>query len=446
MDFFLAQRGIEDEHRAQIVDEIFEKIDRDQNGFVDILEFSQQYVSTKNQLAERENELKQNILSNNTKLKQAKEELARAQKIHGNFRTGPMGTLYVTVIRADNLHGVNNSHVLCYQGNKHQQTRPAKGTSPNYGGQQLMFEVDDDQTPLVIQVRDIENGGVTMLETNIVFEDLKAENWLKEEFWLSTREEDPSAPKLRLKISYDQNEVLKWDGEVDMLTNDIKNDAGVLGQVRFFIDQLQAPFGFLKRDALLFNSSGTGNNGAGDTEPDHRYHAQEQEMEKKFDAAVDILRRRYKIETIPWLELTKVVVWIFLILTVVQMLKRPVFLSLTVAALALYILEYPQTIQRNTFRQLVLLLAISWVYDFLTLFLIEASATEEDEEDGGNEYKLRRFTRLFSYITLIFKVMVVLVFWKDSLDFRNIVHSGVSSSGPSDAELEDIIAEYSNDF
>jgi len=94
----------------------------------------------------------------------------------------------------------------------------------------------------------------------------------------------------------------------------------------------------------------------------------------------------------------------------------------------------------------VLLLAISWVYDFLTLFLIESSATEEDEEDGGNEYKLRRFTRLFSYITLIFKVMVVLVFWKDSLDFRNIVHSGVSSSGPSDAELEDIIAEYSNDF
>lgn len=94
----------------------------------------------------------------------------------------------------------------------------------------------------------------------------------------------------------------------------------------------------------------------------------------------------------------------------------------------------------------MLLLAISWVYDFLTLFLIEASATEEDEEDGGNEYKLRRFTRLFSYITLIFKVMVVLVFWKDSLDFRNIVHSGVSSSGPSDAELEDIIAEYSNDF
>jgi len=63
-----------------------------------------------------------------------------------------------------------------------------------------MFEVDDDQTPLVIQVRDIENAGDTVLETNIMFEDLKAEQWLKEEFWLSTREEDPSAPKLRLKV------------------------------------------------------------------------------------------------------------------------------------------------------------------------------------------------------------------------------------------------------
>ena len=114
MDFFLAQRGIEDEHRAQIVEEIFEKIDTDQNGYVDIGEFSFQYVSTKNQLVERENELKQNILLNNQKLKQAKEELARAQKIHGNFRSGPMGILYVQVIRADNLHGVETSHVYCY--------------------------------------------------------------------------------------------------------------------------------------------------------------------------------------------------------------------------------------------------------------------------------------------------------------------------------------------
>jgi len=40
MDYYLAQRGIDDEHRSQIVDEIFEKLDRDQNGLVDLSEFT----------------------------------------------------------------------------------------------------------------------------------------------------------------------------------------------------------------------------------------------------------------------------------------------------------------------------------------------------------------------------------------------------------------------
>ena len=227
-----------------------------------------------------------------------------------------------------------------------------------------------------------------------------------------------------------------------MLTTEIRNDAGVLDQVRFFIDQLRTPFGFLARDIINQNGAQID---AEEDQPDHRYYDQEKQMAKKFDAAVDQIRKQYRIETIPWLEVTKTVVWIFLILTMIQMLKRPVFLSLSVAAIALYVLEYPQTIQRNTFRGLVALLAISWVYDFITLFLIESSASEEDEEDGGNEYKLRRFTRLFSYISLIFKVVVVLVFWKDSMDFRSIIQS--DASGPSsEAELEDIIAQYNNDI
>ena len=87
------------------------------------------------------------------------------------------------------------------------------------------------------------------------------------------------------------------------------------------------------------------------------------------------------------------------------------------------------------------LLALSWVYDFVQLFLIESSASEEDEEDGGNEYKLRRFTRLMTYIALLFKVIVVLVFWKDSLDFRSIVQNKKTTS---DDEIEDILAQYEN--
>lgn len=66
------------------------------------------------------------------------------------------------------------------------------------------------------------------METNITFEDLKSELVPKEEFWINMRENDPSSARLRLKINYEQNEVLKWDAEVDMLTSEIKNDAGIL--------------------------------------------------------------------------------------------------------------------------------------------------------------------------------------------------------------------------
>ena len=48
-----------------------------------------------------------------------------------------MGVLYISVIRAQNLNNVNNSHVICYQGNKHGQTKPAKGSSPTYGESEI---------------------------------------------------------------------------------------------------------------------------------------------------------------------------------------------------------------------------------------------------------------------------------------------------------------------
>ena len=125
------------------------------------------------------------------------------------------------------------------------------------------------------------------------------------------------------------------------------------------------------------------------------------------------------------------------------MFKRPAFVNITVAALALYVLDNPQNISRQTFRGLVLLLVLSWAYDFIWLFFIDASVSEEDEEDGGNEYKLRRFIRLLSYIALMFKVILVLVFWKDSLDFRNII-KGKESEEKTEDEVDDILAQFEN--
>lgn len=87
-----------------------------------------------------------------------------------------------------------------------------------------------------MQILDIDRG-IAVLETQVSFDDIKQENIPQnEDFWLYARENDDSSAKLRLKISYIQNEVLKWDAEVNMLTTEIKNDAGILQQVRIFID------------------------------------------------------------------------------------------------------------------------------------------------------------------------------------------------------------------
>lgn len=64
-------------------------------------------------------------------------------------------------------------------------------------------------------------------------------------------------------------------------------------------------------------------------------------MVAKFDAIVGNLAKQRGVETIPWLNITYGVVGIFLILILLQMLKRNCFLSLTVACVAIYVLEFP---------------------------------------------------------------------------------------------------------
>lgn len=65
---FLAKKGVDEEHRGQIVDELFSKCDMDANGRIELKEFVSHYVTTKNQLLERESELKQQIVDCHNRL------------------------------------------------------------------------------------------------------------------------------------------------------------------------------------------------------------------------------------------------------------------------------------------------------------------------------------------------------------------------------------------
>jgi len=59
----------------QIVDELFSKCDEDGNGTIELNEFVSHYLDTRNQLLEREEELKKGILDLNKLIKEYKVKL-----------------------------------------------------------------------------------------------------------------------------------------------------------------------------------------------------------------------------------------------------------------------------------------------------------------------------------------------------------------------------------
>ena len=87
------------------------------------------------------------------------------------------------------------------------------------------------------------------MDTQIVFEDILINNVPQnEDIWLNAREEDPSAPRLRIRIAYQQDSIYRWQNEIDICDQDLRDNVGILQQVRTFIQQLRTPFGYLTYD------------------------------------------------------------------------------------------------------------------------------------------------------------------------------------------------------
>jgi hypothetical protein len=89
------------------------------------------------------------------------------------------------------------------------------------------------------------------------------------------------------------------------------------------------------------------------------------------------------------------------------------FLNLLICGASCYMLYNLHQIKQNTFRWLVLGVFVSIVYDLLWFFL----KTSESAKEGG----FGRFALLMTYISFIVRIAMGLVYWKDSLDYDNIM-------------------------
>lgn len=105
MDEFLMRKGIDEEHRSQIIDVVFKKCDVDNSGTIELEEFVAEYLETKNKLEEKQDELTKQIAENHRQVQNLKVSLNNLSKGQSKTPPGVVGVLTITVISGANLPG-----------------------------------------------------------------------------------------------------------------------------------------------------------------------------------------------------------------------------------------------------------------------------------------------------------------------------------------------------
>ena len=99
---------------------------------------------------------------------------------------------------------------------------------------------------------------------------------------------------------------------------------------------------------------------------------------------------------------------------------RPDFMSLTCIGIAFLSINEPIRYGRRVFRIVLAMLLTTFVYDALWLLWLR-STSAEDFENGGGAWFIRWFSSLNAYLSFFFRIVVIAVFWKVSLNYRKII-------------------------
>ena len=130
------------------------------------------------------------------------------------------------------------------------------------------------------------------------------------------------------------------------------------------------------------------------------------------------LASKVGFDYVPWFTLTKIVLAIYTVLTIFVLFYRQDFINLTVCVIGIHMMLDPSKVKRWTFRMLVLGIVFTLIFDLIFFFTQEYTA---DQTDGGVERGVRSFALTISYFSFFFRIIVAIVFWKDSLDFNRII-------------------------
>lgn len=145
------------------------------------------------------------------------------------------------------------------------------------------------------------------------------------------------------------------------------------------------------------------------------------EEEKKVAKDVEAFMQKKGFKQLRWGRATFVMTILFTIMTCLVHFYKADFVNLTVCTIAIHLLSNAKDAQPKHFRYLVAGTILSFVYDILWLILRFGDLSGDDEEDGGMEASVRKFSLVMTIISLVFKVIMTFVFWMASMRFEDII-------------------------
>eukprot|EP00347_Sterkiella_histriomuscorum_P014348 403361215 len=426
---FLKQKGGNNVD-TRIAEELFIEIDRDQSGRISLNEFVESYFLQQREVEERIEELTKIIQEDQKKRVEIQEKLKEISETEQINQYGIMigSVLTATVIEARELRssritGTPNAYVMLTVEGQRSQTDQAQSSTDPVWNEIITFDITTGREPLVIQIYDRVGVGADPLigECEISLDQLNDQ--YKHDEWFQLENGRNLTGKVRLNLHWIHSRKRFLQDILKIQDLALEEENAEREGLMYQLENMKKPFGFMtayyEQEKIL--AVGVSSDPNERLKQFTQITRVEKTVESKFDEVSQTVASKLGMKEIPWFRWTMNLTVVYTILTILVCFHRQDFMNLTVCTVAIYMLLNLEKVTQYTFRYLVLGIFISILYD-LFWFSIKSGEYEGDiKGDSGVERKVRLFSYYASLISFFVRLIMALIYWKDSLDFDNIM-------------------------
>lgn len=346
-------------------------------------------------------------------------------------------------------------YVVVECGNHSAQTKHIEGVQNPIWDETFHFDISNGKEEIRVSIMDRNMMkqdtvvGVLYIPIQTLSDQQKVEDWFNLE--------DPhggygeSNGRIRLQLWWIHSKTKLIEDRIMQTEEDIDK---IHGDKQYYIDkvsQLREPFPWLENVPAITKSSSSFNatpNGfdnyrigtfqSEDESEDEEMRTNplvkavntvwqpEKALAKSVESTFDNFSQEILgLRTTPWFRLMQWSAIIYCILTLCSCFLRTDFINLTVCVLICYCISKINTLKRWQFRMIVYGLITSWFSDLLWIIMHTSSWWKRANYDGDVELTLRRVVVIISFLSFLFRIFIILIFWKLSLYHKRRMRSSI---------------------